>query len=349
MPRKPTARARAAAGSLRELIAGSRPGEPLPPVRELAGRWSVHASTVCRLLQDFSDEGAAWRSPAGRYHAAGGRASRLKGRSLCFVGREMNRWGRRYRELLEGVAEVCSANGGNLVLVSSPSLVVQRSPEDVPRFAAAKRQARALRDCLARAPRDAAGFVFDHLWGEPLVAAAAAAGREKRSMLLPGALSPCRPDYGQGAALACAHARRAGYGRIVVARPFAGDPAIDAIIASVENAADLPVGVAAAESGAQCRGLLRAAAAGRGRTCVMVPEDNAALRFAALLEACGSGPDKTGLLALQGTGAVASPITHLRYDYRRIGRATAAGILHGRRPFVAPASLVLGRTTSGGR
>ncbi len=51
------------------------------------------------------------------------------------------------------------------------------------------------------------------------------------------------------------------------------------------------------------------------------------------------------LISLQGTGAAGPPLTHLRYDYRRIGRATTATILHGRKPWIAPAVILPGKTT----
>jgi hypothetical protein len=51
------------------------------------------------------------------------------------------------------------------------------------------------------------------------------------------------------------------------------------------------------------------------------------------------------LISLQGTGAAGLPLTHIRYDYRRLGRATAATILHGRKPWIAPATFLPGKTT----
>jgi hypothetical protein len=251
MPKKPTAFTQKAVSDLTTLIAKLKPHEPLPPLRTLARRLEVHASTVCRLLKDFADEGKAWRSPSGRYFAATERGAGLRGLSLCFIGREMHHWSQLYQELLEGISEVCSANEGNLVLVSSPRLLSQSSPAEVRSILPPRNQGAEIQRLIERLPQGLAGLVFDHLWDEDALALARLPRMEARALLLPptGKLGCASPNYDQGAELSLAHAQHCGYTEFVVVHPFTGDPSIDAIIKSFTTVArSWPVRIATPQS-----------------------------------------------------------------------------------------------------
>jgi len=348
MPRKPTAFTLSAAKELSDLIRGLKPQEPLPPLRMLAERLDVHAATVCRLLQDLADEGKAWRSPAGRYFAAAGRDAGLRGLSLCFIGREMHHWSHLYQELLEGMSEVCSANDGNLVLVSSPRLLSESSPAHVHSILPARSQGAEIQRLIERLPHGLAGLVFDHLWDEEALAVANLPRMERRALLRPpaGKLGCASPNYDQGAELALAHAQHCGYTEFVVVRPFTGDPSIDAIIESFTTvASSWPLRIAVGQDAEAIRTLIGGASRRKNRVCIICPEDNTALSIARALSQRKVPPEKIGLISLQGTGAAGLPLTHIRYDYRRLGRATAATILHGRKPWIAPATFLPGKTT----
>ena len=348
MPKKPTAFTQKAVGDLTALIEKLKPQEPLPPLRMLARRLEVHASTVCRLLKDFADEGKAWRSPAGRYFAATERGAGLRGLSLCFIGREMHHWSQLYQELLEGISEVCSANEGNLVLVSSPRLLSQSSPAEVRSILPPRNQGAEIQRLIERLPQGLAGLVFDHLWDENALALASLPRMETRALLLPptGKLGCASPNYDQGAELALAHAQHCGYTEFVVVRPFTGDPSIDVIIKSFTTVArSWPVRIATGQNSKAIRAMIGAASRAKNRVCIICPEDNTALSIAHVLSQRNISPEKIGLISLQGTGAAGLPLTHIRYDYRRLGRATAATILHGRKPWSAPATFLAGKTT----
>lgn len=348
MPRKPTAFTRSAAKELSDLIRGLKPQEPLPPLRMLAERLDVHAATVCRLLQDLADEGKAWRSPAGRYFAATGRGPGMRGLALCFIGREMHHWSHLYQELLEGMSEVCSANGGNLVLVSSPRLISQSSPAEVHHILPSRAQRTEMRRLLERLPQSLAGLVFDHLWSEETLGLPGLPRMDRRALLRSpsGKFGCASPNYDQGAQLAVDHARHCGYGEFLVVRPFTGDPSIDAIIESFTTVArSWPVRIATGQNSEAIRAMIGAASRAKNRVCIICPEDNTALSIARVLSQRNISPEKIGLISLQGTGAAGLPLTHIRYDYRRLGRATAATILHGRKPWIAPATFLAGKTT----
>ena len=171
---------------------------------------------------------------------------------------------------------------------------------------------------------------------------------ETRALLLPptGKLGCASPNYDQGAELALAHAQHCGYTEFVVVRPFTGDPSIDAIIKSFTTVArSWPVRIATGQNSKAIRAMIGAASRAKNRVCIICPEDNTALSIAHVLSQRNISPEKIGLISLQGTGAAGLPLTHIRYDYRRLGRATAATILHGRKPWIAPATFLPGKTT----
>lgn len=323
MPRKPTAHARQARSDLLELISQWNPDTPLPTTREFGTRFALHPSTIFRLLRDLSEEGRIWQSPQGRFYTVEARRRTMEGAPLCFVGREMWQWSRLYQEILEGVSEVCGANGSPLVLLSSRSLVQQESPAAGPRFAPDAVQKKELQRLLDAAPRGCAGFLFDHLWKQAALASVKFPGGE-RVQLLEGGGSEAEvlaPDYRAGARLVAGYLRRMGMTKVGLVIPFEGDPAIDhAGEVLIEELAGFSVTVF------RDAGLLSAKRKALGRLDALVClEDNTA---DALRERYPDG--RPLLIATQGTGLIHAPQARVRIDYRRLGRSAASRILHGK-------------------
>ena len=320
MPRKPTLQARAARTRLLALAASLPPQRRLPTLAELARELSLHPSTIFRILRGLTEEGLVWQSPQGKFYAAADRRQSLRGAPLCFIGREMWQWSRLYQEMLEGIAEVCSANGNPLVLLSSRSLVRQESPTDQAVFASLASQKKELERLLKAAPRGCAGFLLDHVWKSAALQAAKFPGGE-RIQLLSGDGLPARvfaPDYRKGAALVADFLRAQGHARIGLVIPFKGDPAIDLMEDEMRYAltdfavTDIPF----SERGSALRQVDALVCLEDNVADALVRENAAGLPF---------------LIATQGTGLIQAPHVRLRVDYRRLGRAAASHLLLGTR------------------
>jgi DNA-binding transcriptional regulator YhcF (GntR family) len=332
MPRKPTLHARQARARLLELAASLRRQKPFPTLAELARDLTLHPSTIFRILRGLAEEGLVWQSPQGKFYAVADREKTLRGAPVCFIGREMWQWSRLYQEMLEGIAEVCSANGSPLVLLSSRSLVRQDSPTDQPLFASLPVQKKELAKLVEAAPRGCAGFLLDHLWKTPALEAAKFPGRE-RIQLLAGDGQHARvfaPDYDKGAALVAEFLREQGYSRIGLVIPFKNDPAIDLMEEAVRAAlkefsvTDIPFFERPTGLPSRLREL-------QALVCL---EDNVA-------DALSKESQPPFLIATQGTGLIQAPHVRLRVDYRRLGRAAASHLLHGTRHApLAPALIV---------
>jgi hypothetical protein len=322
MPRKPTAQAREARARLLELAAALPAQRPLATLAELARELSLHPSTIFRILRGLTEEGLVWQSPQGKFYAAADRQHSLRGAPLCFIGREMWQWSRLYQEMLEGIAEVCSANGSPLVLLSSRSLVRQDSPTDQAVFASLEAQKKELERLLKAAPRGCAGFLLDHVWQPAALKAAKFPGGE-RVQLLAGDGSQAKvfaPDYQKGAALVADFLRAQGPARIGLVIPFKGDPAIDLMEDEMRRALE-DFAVTDIPFFARDPGL---AAKLRSLDALVCLEDNVA-------DCLAREKAIPFLIATQGTGLIQSPHVRLRVDYRRLGRASSSHLLHGTR------------------
>lgn len=331
MPRKPTIYVKIAREGILEMVPQLLENQPLPTLRELGEDFSLHPSTILRLLRDLETEGSVWQGPSGRFFAATARSEALRGAPLCFIGRQMLQWNKLYQEMLEGVAEVCSANGSPLIIYSALTLVRVPVELQTPVFATLEEQIEELARIVPTIPRGCAGSLLDHLWmDEALSSASFLPTREVQ--LLSGSGKHAKtvaPDYAAGVEMLVNHVRVKAFGRVCLVVPFHGDPAIQ-----------------------QCFALLRAALSSfdlleipfddvpalqdfvsRTRTnrCLVCLEDNTALDLAnKVLEwVPASRQGQVEVLATQGTGVVKSPHTRLRYDYRRLGRTAASNILHG--------------------
>ena len=169
VPRKPTILARQARERLVEMAAPSDSSQCLPTLAALSKDLNLHPFTIFRILKDMALEGVVWQSPSGSLYSAAASAGQVRGKPLCFIGREMCHWSRLYQEILSGVSEVCSANAGSFVVCSAPSLLRQGDSLEPPQFASLEIQRRELDAILKNAPRGCCGFLFDHLWAPEVI------------------------------------------------------------------------------------------------------------------------------------------------------------------------------------
>ena len=332
MPRKPTRLAREARSALLDLIGNLPKDTCLPPLGVLGGQFRLHSSTIFRLLRDMTAEGLVWQSPGGKFFPLSAQRNTLRGAPVCFIGREMWQWSRLYHEILDGISEVCSANGSPLILLSSRSLVRQEAAAVAPTFASPRVQEAELAALAETLPRGSAGLLFDHLWCQKALGRIKWPGGE-RIQLLYGGGSHARilaPDYVAGAKISADFARERGYKKIGLIIPFAGDPAIDAALCALRrefapfSAIEFPY-----PDTSSARNHFQKIAA---RTQLLVcPEDNVTLEVSSILSGFPE-KQKPILLGTQGTGVLHAPNIRLRIDYRRLGRAAASSILHGTKP-----------------
>lgn len=327
MPRKPTLIARAAKTRLREMVKSLPEGEALPILAELGKQFDIHPSTVFRILRDLVTEGVVWQSPSGKFLPASARASGVRGLPVCFIGREMWQWSRLYQELLEGVSEVCSANGSPLVLLSAPSLVRQPDPLAPPKFAGTAKQKVELRQLLSAIPRPSGGILFDHLWRDKALSDLHL-GTIPTVQLVHGSgkiMPVAGPDYEAATNAAAQFVDEHSPSELHLVIPFEGDPAIDRAVhllrkkfTNIREHTFTPTEPPA---------FLVDRKPDQNRI-VICPEDNIAHEVAKQLPPESNKPS-TLLLATQGTGTLHSPINRLRFDFRRIGKAAASFLLHG--------------------
>jgi DNA-binding LacI/PurR family transcriptional regulator len=331
MPRKPTALALDARKRIIEAIRSLPKTTMLPTTRELGETYDLHPSTIFRLLRDLAAEGYVWQSPNGRFFPAGAQRQNLCGVPLCFIGREMWQWSRLYQEILEGISEVCSANGSALIFMAAPSLIQQRDPMTAPVYASKKQQIKALQSLGAAVPRGCAGCLFDHLWQEEVINQSGLNSGHLLQLLKSGdsKLDTVVPDLAGGARLVAEYLQNQNPGHVVLVQPFDGDSAVDEMMASLRSALSIfpyqqldfgDIGKAFHMK------------PNTGKLFFVCPEDNTAHALRERIQASGSKISESAeVIATQGSGLLNAPAVRLRYDYRRLGRAAAAKILHGTR------------------
>lgn len=329
MPRKPTAIARAAREQIIQ-IAGET-DSCLPAVRELSETLDLHASTIFRILRDLAAEGVVWQNSAGRFYPASARKHQVRGLPICFIGRELWNWSRLYQELLDGVSEVCAANGSPLVLLSSPSLVRQADPALPPVFASTRIQKKELTALLPSIPKKCGGIILDHLWGASALAQLKPSGLPMLQLLhgVAHQVPVVGPDVAWIAQNTREYLTQERITTVDLVVPFHGDPAIDAAVASLRCVLN---GLSFREIAfAELNGNLSALAAQAegAHRCLVCVEDNTALILLEQLKAIGSAGQHITIFGVQGTGLLSAPARRLRMDYRRLGRAAASRLLHG--------------------
>jgi hypothetical protein len=337
VPRKPTKFARAARADLEKLAASLREGEPLPALVRLGEAFSIHPSTILRILRDLVQEGTYWQSPTGRFYSASSRREKLRCAPICFVGREVWHWSRLYQEILEGVSEIAEANGSPLVTLTSRTLVWQASPDKPPRFASRRTQARELAALLTATPKACAGYILDHLWMPGVIDSARWPGGQLVQLLCGSGKGTliARVDAARGAALVADYARSLAARRVMLVVPFSGDPAINLSIRLLKKSlAEFDLEIRDFQAAADARDPA-------GFSLVVCPEDN----IAHILAECFGklGPPVIGT---QGTGVLQAPNARLRYDFRRLGRASASTILSGKESEPFSPALIHGHETN---
>lgn len=353
MPRKPTSHAVAAEDELRRLAAEAGEG-PLPTVRELGERLAVSYATISRILQRLSQEAVVWQHPNGRFYPSAAE-QQVTGFPIVIIGRQIQNWSILYQEILEGVSEVCTARGCPLVFLSSAKLVRHENPEQPPTFIPLVQQKAELTRLLAAVPRPCGGVILDHLWEDKLAGMAAGAFRNTAMLLRTSrALETQRGslDLAAGAEMMLAHLSGEGYRHVIAARPFDGDPAIEATLKALQDTAKAhpfaSCRVADCTTPEARRKLVQSLKQRGERVAIVSPEDHVAtLLWQELQKAKIPCPARAGLASLQGTSAVTAPVTRLRHDYRALGRELVSALLAGNMAWkpVRPL-LVRGRTTA---
>lgn len=335
MPRKPTTYARAAEAELRALAAREEVEDPLPTVRELGRKYDVSYATISRILQRLTQEAVVWQHPNGRFYPMSARAQLSDRFPVVLIGRQIQNWSALYQEILEGVSEVCAARGCPLIFLSSPQLVRHESPENPPTFISADLQRIEITRLLASVPRPCGAILLDHLWQDALSVEVADSFRCTALLLRPGpGLGSLRGslDLQAGAEMMLNHLAEQAYQQLVVALPFEGDQAIQVSLDALQAVA---VGrglglleVADGTTPAARKKFVARLKRAKDRLAVISLEDNVtALLWQEFQKASISCPEKIGLVSLQGTSAVGSSITRLRYDYRLLGRELVSDLL----------------------
>jgi hypothetical protein len=331
VPRKPTILARQARERLVEMAAAADSSQCLQTLAVLSKDLNLHASTIFRILKDMAVEGVVWQSPSGRFYSAAARAEQVRGKPLCFIGREMCHWSRLYQEILSGVSEACSANSGSFVLCSAPSLLRQGDSLEPPEFASLEIQRRELDAILKNAPRGCCGFLFDHLWAPEVIEEAPFTGGAKLQLLRS---APVGIDQKHGARLVRGLIDRSNFAGVILVVPFRGDAVIDHAIDLLETelAEKKPSLMDFSEAMRQADKLC-----GKGFLFVC-PEDYVARALAEKIAPLHQVGAVFPLIATQGTGILSAPISRLRYDFRRLGRTAASALLNGSSaPLLKPA------------
>lgn len=353
MPRKPTSYARLAEKEIRRLAGlGDGTDLPLPTVRELGKAYDVSYATISRILQRLSQEAVVWQHPNGRFYPVSSRLRISQGFPVILIGRQMQNWSALYREILEGVSEVCAARGCPLVFLSSAKLVEHASPENPPTFISLDEQRFELNRLLASVPRPCGGVLLDHLWQDELVLEVANGFRQTALLLRTCAgLGPLGSlDLSQGAEIMLNHLSEHGYRRLIVVDPFSGDQAVqasrDALIAKAYERGLAPLETVDGTTPESRAKLAHDLKQRNERTAVLSLEDNVtSLLWREFQQAKLACPEKIGLVSLQGTSGVGSSITRLRYDYRLLGRELVSSLLESKadwRPLRS--TLIRGRT-----
>jgi DNA-binding LacI/PurR family transcriptional regulator len=335
----------------------SSPPQPLPTSRDLGRQWGLCHSTVFRILVELSHEGIVWQHPNGRFFAASSRIEAVRGLPVALIGRQMGQWSYLYREILEGISEVCTAAGLPLMLLSSNHLVEHADPKGPPQFASVQSQIREIKRLNTMLPKQCSAVIFDHAWQDdvltPLLRPEASNLLLMRSSEIVGMRSVL-PDYFAGAKVALRHVVECGYEEVQMAIPFANDQSVDQCARAFVEHFALAGGRMNWREPWDCQTsekrnkLIRRLRRASRRVAVVVLEDNIAMLLHKELERCSvEVPSVVGIISLQGTTGSTSPLTRVRYDYRRLGRSAIGAVLSGQeKEQIFPPTLIKGRTTS---
>lgn len=330
--------------------------EPLAPLRELALIYGVNHTTIFRQLQTAEKEGVLWKASNGRYYLSEARFAVEKPRPVACLFRKIENWSLLYQEFMEGIAERCEAIGIGSLLWHDDALVRHADFRHPPVFADVPHQIQSLRRFIAQNENAVGGAILDHLWTDEAVATLPDEWRKNTVRMgrpSPGGIPSVAPDYAGAAHLALTHLFASGYQAIQPVQPFPGDAdiehSLDSFLAAASKAgagAFLHPPKSAADPKARAS-LIRLLGRATARTALVFPEDNTARIFQEEATELAI-PGKIGIITLQGTrGAAAADLTHVRTNYRALGRAAVEAALNlpARESVEAP-HLVPGKSTS---
>ncbi|WFB36235.1 helix-turn-helix domain-containing protein [Kiritimatiellota bacterium B12222] len=327
MPRNLTTYTKAARIGILDLVKELPDNAPLPPLRQLADQFELHSTTIFRLLHDLEAEGSVWQGPNRRFYPASAQSHTLKGKPICFIGRQIQDWSQLYQEIFEGVTEICTSNGSPLILHSSPTLVqvpVQLEPAII---ASEEEQISELKKLLKTIPKGCSGYIFDHLWSDAALDSLPFP-RNQCVQLLSGTEKHAKvisPNYAAGAQLIADYVKNRAFNQVYLVESTPEEPLLHQSVGQMEETlATLSTHSLNFYDADEVNELIREIPK---HSCFICTEDNTALGLAARL----ADADRTTveMVAIQGTGIVTAPHTRLRYDYRRLGRSAASSILHG--------------------
>lgn len=331
MPRNLTTYTKAARSGILALIERHPENKPLPSLRQLAEDFDLHSTTIFRLLHDLETEGKVWQGPSRRFFPASAQSHALRGAPVCFIGRKIQQWSQLYQEIIEGVAEVCTANGSPLILHSAPTLVRVPVPLQVPLFASAKEQKKEMAKLASTIPRGCAGFLFDHLWSDLALDSVSFPSGQK-IQLLSGSGKHTKvisPKYSAGAKIIADYIKTKNFDQICLVITDDREPLFNKCIDQLREILDpsKTQNISFYDNDA----LKQVASRPNKSCCFVCPEDNISVALASSISQFTASNEGNlfEVVAIQGTGVVTSPHTRLRYDYRRLGRAAASSILHG--------------------
>ncbi len=327
MPRNLTSYTVAARAGILELIKNQPENKPLPSLRQLADDFDLHSTTIFRLLHDLETEGVVWQGPSRRFFPASAQSHALKGKPICFIGRNIQDWSQLYQEILEGVTEVCTTNGSPLILHSAPNLVqvpVQLEPAII---ATEEEQQAEMAKLLKTLPKSCAGYIFDHLWCDAALKLVPFP-RNQCIQLLSGSEEHTKvitPNYSAGAKLIADYVQSRKFNQVYLVESTPEEPLLHRSVNQMqETLANLSTHGLNFYDEEAVHALVREI---QPHSCFICTEDNTALGLASRIR---EADRKTvEMVSIQGTGIVTAPHTRLRYDYRRLGRSAASGILHG--------------------
>jgi DNA-binding LacI/PurR family transcriptional regulator len=272
-------------------------------------------------------EGLVWQGPNRRFYPASAQSHALKGKPICFIGRQIQDWSQLYQEIFEGVTEICTTNGSPLILHSSPTLVQVPVQLEPALFASEEEQIEELNKLLKTIPKGCAGFIFDHLWSESALDAVPFPNNQC-VQLLSGSGEHAKvisPNYSAGAQLIAEYVRTRDFNQVYLVESTPEEPLLHRSLAQMqETLANISTHRLNYYDDAAVHALVREI---QPHSCFICTEDNTALGLASQI---AEADRKTvEMVAIQGTGVVTAPHTRLRYDFRRLGRSAASSILHG--------------------
>lgn len=324
---------------LRRLLANASPRAPLPTTRELGQRFEVANTTVFRVLRRLVVAGEIWQHPNGRFYPATAKAVLERPKPVACVTRRLEVCSELYRELLEGISAGCGAARRSILMWHDELLLNHPDPTHPPVFAEMDQQRAILGEFLERHGESAGGFVLDHVWTDEAL-------KEQSTRLVPAVVlyRRCRidgfhnvyADFEAGALQALGHLLGRGYDQIVPVEPFQGDPAVAEFLDTLEtSAAKLGCSerLAARVNGATAKArvaLFTRLRAAKQRVALLCPEDNVSvLLLKGLRDANLRSPERVGLLSVMGTDFAAHHgLSHLRFDFRTLGRLAVDALRH---------------------